>query len=167
MKKFKLSIKNLTILTTIFFFYGCGVKDKNDDFDLSGLKIPQKENKFEEIAKSKPTKPVINKLNPLKANEDILLNVKKGRENPFLPTNKDSKKFISNLKLKGFISLNDKDYALVEFQKEEGIISNDSVGGLNTNLLPTGAVVKNVDPINQKINLFLDETNYILDLIEN
>ena len=166
MKKFKIFKTFLVILTALFFSYSCGVK-KNDNFDLGDIKLPKNKKQLKKIEKKESKTPVVNKLKSLKTSEDILLKIKKGRANPFLPSSQDSKEFISNLKVKGFISLNNINYALVEFQKKEGVINEKSIGGINTMLLPVGAVVKQIDHKNNKVKLLLDEKNYTLDLNDN
>ena len=50
------------------------------------------------------------------------------------------------MQLKGFISIENKNYALVKFNNAEGIVNINSIGGLNTKLLPNKASIINIDP---------------------
>ena len=67
--------------------------------------------------------------------EDITSSIKYGKKDPFSSFGNDSNRSISDFKLKGFISLNNKDYAFVEYKNNEGIIDIDSIGDINTKLL--------------------------------
>ena len=99
-----------------------------------------------------------------KQREIVLSEIKLGRKNPFLPVNKDSDNFTSNFKLKGFISLNNKNYALIEFLDNEGNIDINSIGGANTELLPNGAMVKEINPLNETIKILFDEEIFIINV---
>ena len=52
----------------------------------------------------------------------------------------------SNFKLKGFLNTKNNRFVFVNYLDKEGTITEDSIGGINTNLLPIGAKVIKIDP---------------------
>ena len=54
--------------------------------------------------------------------------------------------FKSDFKLTGFLNTNNNKYVFVSYLDNKGTITEESIGGLNTNLLPNGAKVINIDP---------------------
>ena len=164
MKKY--SKKNLLIaFTGIILISGCSKSSSNYDLDLSDFQntIPKPakvNNSPKEINLEK--KVVELNLISLDKKEDIASSIKYGRKDPFSSFGNDSNRSISDFKLKGFISLNNKDYAFVEYKNKEGIINIDSIGDINTKLLPPKAVVKNISPSLETININLDDENYII-----
>ena len=164
MKKY--SLQNfLFTLSGIILISSCSKSPSNVDLDLSSFKntIPQPaksiDNQNEIIQESKEVE--LNLIS-LDKKEDITSSIKYGKKDPFSSFGNDSNRSISDFKLKGFISLNNKDYAFVEYKNKEGIIDIDSIGDINTKLLPPKAVVKNITPSLETININLDDENYII-----
>ena len=162
----KILLKNFLIIVSIASTVSaCSKKESSDNFDLSNFKprikkseiVKKKSQNIEEIK-------VINKLLPLKKRNEIYSSIKYGKKDPFSEFGNESNQFISNLKLKGFISVNNKNYALIEFKNKKGIINKNSVGGLNTKLLPKGVSVKNIDSSQEEINLSLGSEIYTIKL---
>ena len=54
------------------------------------------------------------------------------------------------------MSFNLKNYALIEFKNQQGLINISSVGGVNTKLLPKEAFVKEINPSQEEIKLLLE-----------
>jgi len=158
------SKKNFLIaLTGIILISGCSKSSSNYDLDLSDFQntIPKPakvNNSPKEINLEK--KVVELNLISLDKKEDIASAIKYGRKDPFSSFGNDSNRLISDLKLKGFISFENKDYALVEYKNKEGIIDIDSIGDINTKLLPPRAVVKNINPSQELISIDIDDENY-------
>ena len=71
---------------------------------------------------------------------------------------------IDNIELKGFISLENKDFALVKYKKQRGIININSVGGVNTTILPMNTFVSDINPSQEKINLSIEGQIYTIKL---
>ena len=164
MKKY--SKKNLLIaFTGIILISGCSKSSSNYDLDLSDFQntIPQPaksiDNQNEIIQESKEVE--LNLIS-LDKKEDITSSIKYGKKDPFSSFGNDSNRSIPDFKLKGFISLNNKDYAFVEYKNNEGILDIDSIGDINTKLLPPNAVVKNINPSLETININLDDENYTI-----
>ena len=57
-----------------------------------------------------------------------------------------------------------KKYVFVSYLGIEGTISEDSVGGLNTNLLPNGAKVITIDSKQNQLKISLDNEDFIFEL---
>ena len=57
-----------------------------------------------------------------------------------------------------------KNHALVEYKKQKGIIDINSVGGVNTKLLPKKAFVNDINPSQEKINLSIEGEIYTIKL---
>ena len=153
------SKKLFIALIGIILISGCSGKSKKDDFDLSGFIKPIKkisQNNDESNKSPIEKKEIQLKLIPLANREEISSSVKYGKINPFSVGDNESNKLIENFKLKGFISFKNNDYALVEYQNEKGFINLNSVGGLNTQLLPKKVFVKEINPAQEIINLSID-----------
>ena len=52
----------------------------------------------------------------------------------------------------------------VRYSGIEGSITEESVGGLNTDLLPEGAKVLDIDPINMKLIIEFEDDNFTFEL---
>ena len=149
----------------LLMLMGCA-KKSSDDFDLSNLKMQIKNDK--EVIKAKPKeitkKDIINNLIPLKDRKKILGNTKYGRNDPFAPLNQTSTKEVKDLILKGFFTIENINFAYVKYIDQEGVIKLDSIGGLNTKLLPTNAYVKEINPKKEELILKIDDSFYNLKL---
>ena len=55
-------------------------------------------------------------------------------------------------------------YVFVNYLGNEGTITEESIGGLNTNLLPDGAKVLKIDPENKKLIIEFQEESYTFEL---
>ena len=89
----------------------------------------------------------------------------------FINTKKDpfskqeaNTKLNTDLKLTGFLATETIKYVFVSYQGNEGTITEDSIGGINTNLLPNGAKVTNIDIKNKilTINFENEDLTFIL-----
>ena len=160
-------LKNFLIITSIFIsISACSKNESNYDIDFSNFKPPNKKSKLAKDDDKVITEiEVVNKLLPLKKRNEISSSINYGKKDPFSLLDNESNEFITNLKLKGFVSLNNKDYALIEFQNQQGIININSIGGLNTKLLPKKVFVKEINPSKEEINLSLEGKIYTLKLI--
>ena len=144
---------------------GCGGQ-KNEEIDTSALKlIPKKEKKISIQDVKKDFKPVVNNLKPLLNNDQLSKNINLGKNNPFAALESKNNLTIENLKLTGFLSANNKQYALVNYKDKSGYLSSDSRGGINTDLLPDGAIVKEINLKNYTVIVVFDNQSFeiILD----
>ena len=148
----------------------CTQKSSDIDFDFSTIKKTKKLPALSESIKindNDENKLYVQDLNPLKNKDEILSNMKFGKKDPFSrELNKDIKinKLNLDLKLKGFVNTDFNKYAIVTYQEIEGTLSEESVGGENTNLLPRSAKVLKVDPINKELTINFENKNFILKL---
>ena len=133
------------IISFLFLLSSCGGnKNENFEIDISSIKKPLKELNTKETNKSKEEILSINyELKPLKKKGDILTGVKFGRKDPFALSSASSIT-LSKLKLKGFITISGENYAIVSYLDNEGPVSIESIGGVNTNLLPEGALINEI-----------------------
>ena len=152
-------------LIAIFFFLllsSCGPK-QNNDFDLSDLKLkrPVKEfNNEQKISNKEENEPVIYELKQLKNKEEILSSIKFGKVDPFSSAKESMT--LSKVKLKGFITVRDENFAIVNYLDKEGAINLGSIGGINSDLLPEGALIKEINPEKNSVKIFHENENYIL-----
>ena len=157
----------IILISLTLIISGCS-GNKNDDFDLSNLKLPIKKSK--ELNKSNietiDKKNIINKLIPLKDRNKLLTDITYGKDDPFSALDKKSNNFNLNLQLKGFISIENKNYALVKFNNAEGIVNINSIGGLNTKLLPNKASIINIDPEQELFSFEVEGSIYKFKLNE-
>lgn len=142
--------KIIFIFTFIVLLSSCS-RNKKDNFDLSDLKIPVKESINNEIISSENTNSntVQYELKPLKEREEVVSSFQFEKNDPFLfDSNELSsiKNELSGINLKGFITISNENYAVVDYLDNEGSITTESIGGKNTNLLPRGASIKEINP---------------------
>ena len=158
------SLKNIFLLVlSTLLISNCGGKSNDKDLDLSSFRRTVKENSQNTDKKINPKsekKDVEIKLIPLDKKIDVSNSMKFGKKDPFSSFDNEKSKLISDFKLKGFISFENNNYALVEFKDKEGLIDIDSVGDINTKLLPPKAYVVNILPTQEKINLMIEGENY-------
>ena len=166
-------MKNLKLTKILFISFiipivvSCKKNKETFDVDLSNFKPVITNTKIEIKESSKEIKKdIINKLSPLVKRDKVISSIKYGKKDPFsaLQPFGSNNASISGLKLHGFISLDNKDYALVQYLDSKGLINKDSVGGLNTNLIPKEAIVKQINPEKQTIYLFLDDEIFEIKL---
>ena len=73
-------------------------------------------------------------------------------------------KLNSDLKLTGFLNTEINKYVFVSYLDNEGTIAKDSIGGVNTNLLPNGAKVIKIDPKNMKLIINFENEDFIFEM---
>ena len=152
--------------------FSCAQKNKID-FDFSTLKKSNKVkvNKNDDKDKDKDkdkdilaSNLFIKDLVPLKNKQEILSNIKFGKENPFSKGEIKVNKLSSNFKLTGFINTKIKKYAFVSYLDNEGTIMEGYIGGGNNNLLPNGAKVISINPKNKKLIINYENKDFIFKL---
>ena len=166
--KIKKSIRiKFFILFLISLILGCSSKNNNIDFDLSNLPRP-KNNNLDSKEKKEVIKPqdksFISDLIPLKEKEEILSKFEFGKEDPFSERGVIEDKIFSDLKLTGFLNSQSKQYVFVIYQNKHGTITENSIGGINTNLLPNGAKVLNIDSSAKKLIINFENKDYLFEL---
>ena len=164
----------IQIFTNLFFVFiaitligSCSKKNENFDLDFSTL---NKSNKLKVNTENDEKKEIVNLENnnlikdliPFKDKKEILSKTKFGKKDPFSEGELQSNKLNSDFKLKGFLNTKNDNYAFVSYLNNEGTITESSIGGLNTNLLPNGAKVIKIDPKNKKLTISFDNENFIL-----
>ncbi len=164
--KFNIKKKLLLVIITPIFLIGCS-QNKSIDIDLSDLPKPKKikiTNKADQINQKPLVKELIADLVPLKDREQVLANFKFGKKDPFSQEEIQVKKRISDFELKGFLSTPNNKYVLVNYLDMEGTITEESIGGVNTDLLPNLAKVLNIDHENKKLIIFYENEKFIFEL---
>jgi len=159
-------IRIFILVITIPFLGSCTKKSNNFDIDLSNFKPQINDIKVENIEKNKyEQKDIINELNPLMNREKVISSINYGKNDPFSNNaNNSSNKFSSSFKLYGFVSLHNKNYALVQYLDNKGLINTKSIGGLNTKLIPKGAKVIKIIPEKEIIYIELNEETFEIKL---
>ena len=162
----------LNLITTIFIgtlLTSCTSKKENFDIDLTNFKVPDK-------SKVKNSKPdweipslseklkIRDKLSTYKNNSEVLNSIIFGKKDPFSENKTFINKLNSQFKLTGFLNTKNEQYAFVNYLENEGTISINSIGGVNTNLLPYGAKVIKIDPKNMKLTINYANKNFIFEL---
>ena len=162
----------LKIILTFFLsslIFSCSKKNNNIDFDFSTLKKPKKNKVLDKENKNEnkiilDNKIYIKDLVPLKNKEEVLSKTKFGKKDPFSKGESQSNKLNSNLKLTGFLNTEINKYVFVSYLDNEGTIKEDSIGGVNTDLLPNGAKVIKIDPKNMKLIIYFENENFIFEM---
>lgn len=155
------------ILFSSFLLFSCSSKNNKIDFDLSNLPKPKTlqpaKDEIEESIKQ-DNKKFIKDLDIFQSKDNLLSKVNIGKKNPFSKGETGLNQFSSNFKLTGFLNTETKQYVFVSYLGSEGTISEDSVGGLNTNLLPNGAKVITIDSQKRQLEISFDNEDYIFEL---
>ena len=155
----------ILLACTQILLVGCK-SSVNDNFDLSNLKIPSNiETSPKEINSSitKEKKVVQNKLVAYPDVSQIIDSTKFGKNDPFSKEKIKENNLTSNFKLKGFFNTKNNNFVFVRYRGEEGTITEESIGGVNTTLLPDGAKVVSIDPKKLKLVINFDNEDYILE----
>ena len=170
MAKFFLS----KLITTAFIgilLSSCNSKKDNFEIDLSNFKIPNKNevavSNLDISDTSKTTNKIIkNNLVNYQNKSEILSSIELGKIDPFSEEGMKDKvnNLNTNFKLTGFLNTKDNKYVFVNYLGQLGTINEESVGGENTNLLPNGAKVLNIDPKKLKLIINFEDKDYILEL---
>ena len=159
--------KTFFILFSSLFFVSCSQKNSNFDIDLSDLPKPKKikiNDQLEKDTDIEANKLFIKELAPFEAREKLLSKFKFGKKDPFSKGETQQNQFSSDFKLTGFLNTNMKKYVFVSYLGNEGTISEDAIGGLNTNLLPNGAKVINIDATKRQLKISFDNEDFIFEL---
>lgn len=152
--------KLLLVIFITSLISSCSKKEENFEIDISKLNLPKKSisNEVIDIKDESEQDEILYKLKTLKDKKEVMDNIKYGKNDPFATTENDSRKLIADFKIDGFISINEKNYALVSYQEKKGVININSVGGSNTNLIPDKSFIKEINPQKEEITIsFLDE----------
>ena len=162
---------NITTKIILVFFassllFSCSKKNNDIDFDFSNLKKSKKvnEKKIENKTQNNQIdKSFIRDLVTFEPREKIQSKVKYGKKDPFSEGIQVNKLNL-NLKLTGFLNTDNNKYAFVRYLNNKGTITEASIGGVNTNLLPNGAKVINIDPKNMKLTIKFENEDFVFEL---
>ena len=163
---------HIKLISTFFIgilLSSCSSKKENFEIDLSDFKVPNKSEV--KISTTDDSDSLTNKkeipkkeLKNYEGKSEILSAVKFGKKDPFSEGDIDSTQLDSNFQLKGFLKANLKNYVFVSFSGNEGTITEESIGGLNTDLLPEGAKVLNIDTKNKILIIEFEKEKFTFEL---
>jgi len=149
------------------FLSSCNSKKENFDIDISNFK-PNKTIKKTSASKNisvdlENNLYIKDLISPI-TKEQILSGTKFGKKDPFSKDDKQINQLSSDLKLTGFINTKINKYVIVSYLNNLGTLTEESVGGLNTNLLPSGAKVVRIDSKNKKLIISFENENYTFEM---
>ena len=158
--------KIILIFFASIFLFSCS-KNNIIDFDISDL--PKRKNikpaeKGDKEFVEAENKKFIKDLDIFESKEKVLTKFKIGKKDPFSQSESKLNQFSSKFELSGFLNTESDKYVFVSFLGNEGTISEDSIGGLNTNLLPDGAKVINIDNKKMQLKIRFNDEDYIFEL---
>ena len=159
--------KSIFILFFLFLLTSCSQKNSSFDIDLSNLPKSKVINKTVEKNKQLVNSNIqryIKDLIPLRTSEEISGNIKLGKNDPFSETKFTQNNLKLDLKLNGFLNTDSEKYVFVTYFGTKGTISEESIGGVNTNLLPEGAQVRNIDLKSMKLIIKFEKKEYSFEL---
>tara|TARA_B100000963_G_C22246782_1_gene502436 strand:+ start:91 stop:588 length:498 start_codon:yes stop_codon:yes gene_type:complete len=141
-------------------------KNNNTNLDLTDSKIRNNIVVKNLKPKGKEIKEEINnnKLLKYKDQSEVLNFVKIGKKDPFSRKLTEANILESVIQLTGFLSTDYGKYAFVNYEDKKGAIREESIGGVNTNLLPNGAKVISISPKSKKLTINFDNKDYIFEL---
>lgn len=164
-------MKNDRNIKTLFFMFLSSILlfscSKKYDLDLSNLPKPKKVIKTSdgnENTKSSNNQTFIKDLVPFNNKEKVLSQFKFGKKDPFSESEIQINKLSSDFKLTGFLNSELEKFVFVIYLGNEGSISENSIGGVNTNLLPNGAKVINIEPNAMRLTINYENENYVFEL---
>ena len=157
--------KFLLLLTcTPILLVSCS-NSNTENFDVSNLKIPSKiknSQKDTTVSITKGKEIITNKLVAYKNASQIMHSAKFGKNDPFSEEQIQENNLNSNFKLKGFLNTKNKNFVFVSYLGKEGTISEESIGGTNTFLLPISFKVRRKMPISlRSSNRMLSRISFI------
>ena len=165
-------MKNNIKLKVLLFFlastllFSCSSKNNNIDFDFTTLQKSKKNKIIDKENKNKidlENDIHIKELVSLKDKQEILSKIKFGKKDPFSEDEIQSNKLNSDFKVTGFLNTEINKYVFVSYLDNEGTIEEDSIGGVNTNLLPNGAKVIKIDPKDNKLIINFENEDFIFE----
>ena len=170
---FKVPLKNL--FATIFIgllLSSCNSKRENFDIDFSNIQNQKKitvDNINNENIKSDEKKGEIiqNKLLKYKDKSEVLNSVAIGKEDPFSEGDKRGEKVnaLNSLQITGFLNTDDNNkFVFVSYKNNEGTLAMGEVGGVDTNLLPIGARVIDINDNTMELTINFDNKDYIFEM---
>ena len=147
----------------------CNSKQENFEIDLSNFKVQSKNTvkkaPLNESESLKTKKEIIkNELKSYQNKSEVLSAVKFGKKDPFSEGDIESTKLDSNLLLNGFLKTDLNNFVFVRYSGNEGTITEESIGGLNTDLLPEGAKVLNIDTKNKILIIEFEKEKFTFEL---
>ena len=158
-------LKKIVFLIPTIFLISCS--QKNIEIDLSNLPKPKIKKTVEKENKESINilnKKYISNLKPLKDREQILSKFKYGKKDPFSESETQLNRLSLDLKITGFLNTEFKKYVFVDYLGNQGTISQKSIGGENTNLLPNGAKVINIDTNSLELIINYENENFLFEL---
>ena len=165
--KEKRVIKNIFLLLfSSILLIGCSSKNNIIDLDISNL---PKSNKTKSAGESTrdlippENKQFIKDLDIFQSKDKLISKFKIGKKDPFSKGDSQLNQFSSTFELTGFLNTDKEKYAFVSYLGNRGTISENSVGGSNTNLLPNGAKVINIDTKKMLLKINFDNEDFIFE----
>ena len=146
---------------------GCSPKKNIIDIDFTTLKKSKNKKVFNKENKNKinlENNILIKDLVPFEDKQVILSKIKFGKKDPFSKGESQSNKLNLNFKVTGFLNTEINKYVFVSYLDNTGTISEVSIGGINTNLLPDGAKVIKIDAKNMKLIINFENENFIFEM---
>ena len=157
----------ILIFFTSIFLVSCSQKNNILDTDLSNLPRPKpklsadnRENEIERIENKK----FIRDLVTFKDKEKLLSEFQFGKKDPFSVGESQLNRFLLDFEINGFLNTEGEKFVFVNYLGKKGTISEESIGGLNTNLLPNGAKVINIDSKKMQLRINFDNEDFIFEL---
>ena len=151
------------VFLTSIFLYSCSQKNNNIDIDLSNLPKPKIDKVKQELDKNQNNK-FIKDLVSFKNKEKVLSQYKFGKRDPFSLSESKENKLSSSFQLKGFLNTDFEKYVFVIYLGKEGTISENSIGGVNTDLLPDGAKIISIEPKAMRLTINYENENFVFEL---
>ena len=159
----------ISTLLVGFLLSNCKGKSENFEIDLSDFKVPNKNSikisnpKVSDSSKA-VNKIIKNELINYQNKETVLSSVLLGKKDPFSEEKINANNLTSDFKLIGFLNTEINKYVFVSYLGKEGTITEGSVGGMNTSLLPNGAKVIKIDPKKLQLIINFEDDEYIIKL---
>ena len=154
----------ILILLSSILLISCSQKNNIDLSDLPVIKQKEIVDTKKEIKDVANLDEFIENLDSFQTKDNLLSKFKYGKKDPFSPGGTQFNHFSSNFELTGFLNTEREKYVFVKYLGNEGIISEDSIGGLNTEFLPDGAKVINIDSKKRQLKISFDNEDFIFEL---
>ena len=166
MKKQRVIKRYFLLLFSSTLLISCSSKNNIINFDPSNLPKSNKTKSAIESTKDSiksENNQYIKDLDIFESKDKLLSKFKIGKKDPFSEGGTQINQFSADFELTGFLNTEIEKFVFVTYKGNEGTISEDSIGGSNTNLLPTGAKVISIDSKKRQLKINFDNEDFIFD----
>tara|TARA_Y100001970_G_C14255367_1_gene874936 strand:- start:5325 stop:5840 length:516 start_codon:yes stop_codon:yes gene_type:complete len=157
-----------SLLPLVIIMSSCS-SQKQEDFSFENFNIPKKgkdlnsQNTVPKESEKIDTSNIID-LTPFKDKTTLIKNIEFGREDPFKDLSLTDEVNITGFTFTGIISTPKSIYALVTYKEKSGKLKVGERGGIDTSLLPKGAILNDINLKEKHLKILYGKNNLVIEL---